>query len=121
MAWVRELSRVIVLFVAAAGFLLGQLFTGDFTLAATLAGVGGVLAGALATARPLRRVVLLGCALALVGAALHIFDYYSVPQLPGNYYPWFLTGPFIAAALIIGYGAWRGGALHTGRLTATNT
>jgi hypothetical protein len=37
----------------------------------------------------------------LAGAAIDLHEYYSVPHASGNYYPWFLTGPFALALLFI--------------------
>ncbi|MGH7586861.1 MAG: hypothetical protein ACREMH_11480 [Gemmatimonadales bacterium] len=110
MAAVLKVSRALVLFVALAGFLLGQLFAGVASTAGMLAGIGGVLAagpGVLLPRRTPRRVTLAGCALGLLGAALHLYDYFGSPQVPGNYYPWFLTLPFVAGLLLIGLGAFR--------------
>lgn len=108
MTALHGLSRLIVLFVAIAGFLFGQLFNGVFSVAGTLAGVGGVLAAALAPFRArthLRRVVIAGCALGLAGAALDVYDYYSTSHVSGSYYAWFLTLPFAAGLAVIGYRA----------------
>jgi hypothetical protein len=104
MAVLTEACRMVVLFVAAAGFLFGQLFAGDFSIGATLAGVGGVTAGILMTFRfhfILLRVTVIGCAAGLLGAGIDVYDYYSTPHAPGNYYPWFLTAPFAVALIFI--------------------
>jgi hypothetical protein len=109
-AALQGLSQVVVLFVAIAGFLFGQVFNGVFSVAGTLAGAGGVLAAGLATFRArtlLRRVVIAGCALGLAGAALDVYDYYSTSHASGNYYAWFLTLPFAAGLVVIGYRAMR--------------
>lgn len=97
-------SRIVVLFVAAAGFLFGQIFNGTFSLAGTLAGIGGLLAGTIRGAAR-RGLVLAGCVMGLAGAALHAWEYYSAPQVSGNYYPWFLTLPFAAGLLLIAWAA----------------
>lgn len=99
----RGIIRTVVLFIAAA-FLLSQLFDGTFSPGGTLAGIGGVLAGALAAlaSRPaVKRIVLAGCVLGLLGAALHAYEYYASPHLPGNYYAWFLTAPFTLGLVLI--------------------
>lgn len=99
----RGFIRAVVLFVAAA-FVLSQLFDGAFSLGGTLAGIGGVLTGALAAlaSRPaVKRIVLTGCVLGLLGAALHAYEYYASPHLPGSYYAWFLTAPFALGLVLI--------------------
>lgn len=112
MTFLLRLSRLIAIFVGAAGFLFGQVFAGEFGVAGTLAGVGGVAAGILAsfTWRASTRIMAIAaCAIGLLGAGLHAYDYYSVPQLPGNYYAWFLTAPFAIALLFIAIHAARRG------------
>jgi membrane-bound ClpP family serine protease len=110
MTYLVKTSRWIALFVGGAGFLFGQLFAGEFSIAGTLAGVGGVAAGML-TLRPWRNATrfaaFAACAMGLFGAGMHAWDYYSVPQLPGNYYAWFLTAPFAAALAFIAFDAAR--------------
>lgn len=103
MALLRWLSRLIVLFIGAV-FVLGQLFAGEFSLAGTLAAIGGVLAGLLApfpSRQSWRNAVVVSGVVGLAGAALDVYEYYSVPHSSGNYYPWFLTGPFVLALLFI--------------------
>lgn len=97
----------IAVFVAGAGFLFGQAFSGIFSLTDSLAGVAGVLAGLLGwrqSANPrVKRFIAACCAVALIGVALDAFRYYSELQRAGNYYPWVLVGPFIASIVLIGY------------------
>jgi hypothetical protein len=103
-------NRNVVLFVAIAGFLFGQVFNGVYSVAGMLGGIGGVLAGTLATltSRPvIRWVVMAGCVVGLAGAALHVYDYYSTPHVAGNYYAWFLTLPFGIGLIVILYRAMR--------------
>jgi hypothetical protein len=107
------LCRLFVIFLGAAGFLFGQVFTGEFSFGGTLAGVGGVVAGALGSnsSRPVAKYTVIGaCAIGLVGAGLHAYEYYSVPHVPGNYYAWFLTVPFAIALMVIAFQAARRGA-----------
>jgi ABC-type Co2+ transport system permease subunit len=49
--------------------------------------------------------IVAACVAGLVGAAMHVYEYYSSSQLSGNYYAWFLTGPFIVALIIIAFQA----------------
>ena len=104
--------RMYVVFVAAAGYLFGQVFFGRFTFVATLIGVSGVLAGVLPQStgqggkhRFVRDLTLASCAAGLVGVGLDAYQYYTTLHAPGNSYPWFLVGLFalglcaIAAAI----------------------
>lgn len=109
MALLHKLGRMIALFVGAS-FLLGQLFAGAFGLGGTLASAGGIVAGLLAKWPPVaaaRHAVTGACALGLAGVALDVYDYYSQTHLPGNYYAWFLTAPFVAAILFLAVAAQR--------------
>lgn len=106
MSTISPIARLLVLFVAVAGFLFGQLFNGVFSLGGMLAGIGGALAAGLAGRehRPdAMRLVRLGSALGLTGAALHVYEYYSTSQIRGNYYPWFLTLPFAIGLLVLAH------------------
>ncbi len=76
-----NLARAYALVMGAA-FLFGQAFTGHFSIAATLAGVSGVLAT----------------------DAIH---YYRDLDIPGSYYAWFLVAPFVVALVFIGYSSVR--------------
>ena len=103
-----KLSRLVAIFVGAAGFLFGQVFSGVFSVAGMLGGLGGVAAGILAglpSHRVPRPAVLAACIAGLLGAAMHVYDYYSRSHVPGNYYAWFLTGPFVVALIIIAFQA----------------
>jgi rifampin ADP-ribosylating transferase len=99
-------ARGWALFVGASGFLFGQLFFGQFSIAATIAGVGGVLAGALGGTRQGRRLTLewfvFSCCVAgVVGVAFDAYDYYKHLNIPGNYYAWFMIGPFVVSLAVI--------------------
>ena len=72
-----NLARAYALVMGAA-FLFGQAFTGHFSIAATLAGVSGVLAT----------------------DAIH---YYRELDIPASYFAWFLFAPFVVALVFIGY------------------
>lgn len=109
MALLHKLGGMIALFVGAA-FLLGQLFAGAFSLGGTLASAGGIGAGLLArwpAVAAAKYAVTGACALGLAGAALDVYDYYSQAHIPGNYYAWFLTAPFVAALAFLAVAAHR--------------
>ncbi len=94
------------MFVAAAGFLFGQLFFNTFDWPATIAGVSGLLAGALsgrvgAEVRRLAPLIVILCLAGLVGVALDARDYYAHYDIPGNYYAWFMIGPYCCCLVVI--------------------
>jgi hypothetical protein len=99
------------LFVALSGFLFGQLFFGQFTFAATLAGVAGatsaVIGFKLSSHSNTLKVPVTVCACgAVVGVAMDAIHYYRDFAIPGNYYGWFMIGPFCLAQAFIAYAAW---------------
>jgi hypothetical protein len=98
-------ARVYAVLVGAVGFLFGQIFTGDFSLAALLAGVSGVASGLLGVpnTRVERGSAAVLCVVGMVGVAMDAFRYYRDLQIPGSYYPWLLIGPFALALFFIGY------------------
>lgn len=104
MSWFAGIARKFVLFLAAAGFLFGQIFTGSFSIGGTMAGIGGLVAGILvgSSSAQARRAALAGSVIGLAGAALHVMEYYATANVPGNYYPWFLTLPFAAGLVVLG-------------------
>jgi hypothetical protein len=111
----RLLSHMVVLFLAAA-FTLGQLFSGHFSAGSTIATLGGVCAGLLgwlSDSPVIRRIVVAASAAGIAGAALHIYEYYSSGPRAGSYYPWFLTGPFIASLIIIAWPSLRPAQMET--------
>ena len=98
--------RGYVIFVAASGFIFGQLFFGNFELGATLAGIFGLLGGALSgqfsrktSLRSL--IVIVFCFISLCGVALDVYNYYANSHVPGNYYAWFMIGPYLAFMILI--------------------
>lgn len=100
-----SVARVYLIFFGASGFLFGQLFFGQFSWAAMLAGVFGVAGGLLGQriAVELRLLTIAVCAAGIAGVAMDAFHYYAELQSPGNYYAWFLIGPYAAALVFIGY------------------
>ena len=102
-----NIARGFTIFVAAAGFLFGQVFFGIFSIVDTVTGVSGVLAGGLSWLPYrnlfMRLVVTICCLTALVGVGLDAYTYYTKYHCPGNNYGWFLQIPFIVSLLFIGY------------------
>jgi hypothetical protein len=107
MKYLIDAARFYLAFIGASGFLFGQLFFGDFSIVATMAGVSGILAGALSwpgfKVSRYPWLVTLCCSTGLVGVALDVYHYYSEDHVPGNSYAWFLIGPFIVCLLLVGY------------------
>lgn len=98
-------ARAYLVFVGASGFIFGQLFFGQFSWGATLAGVGGVVVGILGQRATLqaRLVTGLACTIGIAGVAMDAFGYYSRPHAPGNDYAWILVGIFAAGLVFVGY------------------
>lgn len=107
-----SISAVLIGFVAASGFLFGQLFFGHFSFPASLAGVAGLACsfGAFNMAgRPAWApawVAWAGIA-ALAGVAMDAAHYYLYLAIPGNYYAWALIGPFAACTAFVAFVARR--------------
>ena len=104
------LCAIFIAFQAAVGFLFGQLFAGHFSLPATLAGCAGLASAAGAIrlmAQPDRPApwVPWAAAWTLVGVVLDIGSHYLFANIAGNYYPWFLVGPYGASVAWVGYTA----------------
>jgi hypothetical protein len=103
-----KIARGYAIFVGAFGFLFGQLFNGYFSIAATGAGIAGILAGTfggLRTARnvTIERTIIFSCIAGFIGVAADAYNYYTKLDIPGNYYAWFLIGPFLGSLLFICY------------------
>jgi len=97
-----------VIFVAAAGFLFGQLFFAHFDIPATVVGVCGVLAGSLCLIQKRIHIVPnviinLFSVGALAGVCMDAYGYYANYHSPGNYYAWFMIGPFCVAVVLVAY------------------
>lgn len=105
-----HVARGYVVFFGAAGFLFGQVFCGNYSIPATLAGVAGVLTGLISwlPSRSLvvRAIVTLCGVAGVVGVTMDALHYYTTLHSPGNYYAWFLIGPFTAFLLLIGCATW---------------
>lgn len=98
--------RGYVIFVAAFGFILGQLFFNNFAWGATLAGVFGLISGAFSgrfshKTRLRSGIIISCCVISLVGVSLDAYNYYSNLNSSGNYYAWFMIAPFCFALLVI--------------------
>ena len=98
--------RVYVIFIAASGFVLGQIFFGNFAWDATLVGVFGIISGVFSgefTQKTLLRakIIIACCLLSLCGVSLDIYDYYANYNVPGSRYSWFLITPFCLALVFI--------------------
>ncbi len=104
------LSGIYLIIMGAFGYLFGQLFFGDFTLAATMAGVFGVVAGVITVASnsaTMGRLAFVSCVLAGVGFVIDAHTYYTKYDIPGNDFAWELRGPFVIALLVITYASLR--------------
>lgn len=102
------ISALFIGFVAATGFLFGQVFSGHFSVAATLAGVGGMFCAAFALRMSRNPIwasasVYLVCVVTLLGVALDAVNYYMHLATPGNYYAWTIIGPFAACIGALAY------------------
>ena len=98
-------ARVYSVLLGAMGLLFGQLFSGNISLGASLAGVSGIVGGLLGvrSTRSARVTAALVCLVGIVGVAIDAYRYYRNSQIPGDYYAWALIGPFVLALLFIGY------------------
>lgn len=100
-------ARVWVIFDATSGFLFGQLFVGRLDFAGLVAGIFGVLAAGVLSAKRfqsnahLNWLVLACCATAIGGVAADAYRYYTTPHVQGNDYPWVLSGIFIFCLCVI--------------------
>jgi hypothetical protein len=106
-AW-EYLARGCLLFLGIFAFLFGQVFSAAFSFSDTAAGVSGVVAGVVGPTKrgPIARFLLLtSCAFGIFGALANVYSYYSQPRFPGDYYPWFMTGPYLLSFLTLGYSA----------------
>ena len=102
-----SVARMAVIFVAASGFLFGQLFFGRFEYLDTIAGLSGVLAGLCtffqSAGRKAIHYATIGVAIVSgLGAGAHAVEYYTARSpTTGSYYPWFMIGPYLAGLLVL--------------------
>ena len=99
-------ARGYVIFVAISGFIFGQLFFGNFAIGATLAGIFGLLSGILSGKYALKtrlrsKTIITFCLISMVGVGLDAYNYYAHLNSSGNYYAWFMIGPYLAFLIII--------------------
>ncbi len=102
--------RSFVIFIAASGFILGQLFFGSFSLGATAAGSFGVVAAILGgkfSASSITRVyiVIIFCVASIIAILFSAYNYYANLNIPGNNFGWHLKVPYIASLIFIGWSA----------------
>lgn len=98
--------RGYVIFVAAFGFIFGQMFFNNFAWGATFAGVFGIISGffgdKFAHKTLLRSKTMIACCiLSLGGVSLDAYNYYANLNSPDNYYAWFMIAPFCLILLLI--------------------
>ena len=98
--------RGYVIFVAASGFIFGQMFFNNFAWGATLAGVFGIISGFLggkfARKTLLRsKAIITCCIISLGGVSLDAYNYYANLNSSGNYYAWFMIAPFCFILIFI--------------------
>ncbi len=100
-----QASRIIIIFVASSGFLFGQLFFGELSIPATIAGLGGVLAVTLSwlqeEGRDFKKAIIVFCVLGLVGVAMHAYQNYS--DIPVYDPEWGMIGVYVLALIHVGY------------------
>jgi hypothetical protein len=85
------ICRLYVIFIAAAGFLFGQLYFASFEWPATVAGIFGRRSFAVITL----------CIASLIGVTVDAYQYYAHQDISGNYYAWILVGPYSVCLLLI--------------------
>lgn len=98
--------RGYVIFVAASGFIFGQMFFNNFAWGATLAGVFGIISGILGgkfvhNSLLRSKTIIACCILSLCGVALDANNYYANLNSSGNYYAWFMIAPFCLILMLI--------------------
>ncbi|HMV12595.1 MAG TPA: hypothetical protein PKD88_01320 [Nitrosomonas sp.] len=99
---------IYILLIAPTGFLMGQLFFGHFSIAASLAGSAGLICafagfGVIGGAIKARSIAFWSGLFALIGVAFDAADYYLNYAIPGNYYAWGLIGPYCCAIIFVAY------------------
>jgi len=104
----RRLVSFARIYVAVVGFsfLFGQFFFSTFSILGSVIGLTAMIgAGCSASdaARSVRYFAAVVCAVAMIGIALQITEYYVRPRTPGDHYAWELVAPLLAAlSLLVG-------------------
>lgn len=119
-----KICQTYVLFIAVTGFILGQLFFGQFDLWSNVTGFSGIIAviigiGPQATTSRKALIELACCVLALVGVLMGAIDYYLNYNIPGNDYAWEFRGPYLLALFYMTYSAFRKSKIQATKNTAT--
>lgn len=88
--------------------LFGQFFFSIFQLSATVAGVSGLAVSLLASdkmhnVKSTNILVMILCIFGIFALGAKAYSYYSVPQLPGNSFPYTLTFMFALSFAFIAY------------------
>lgn len=101
-------SACFIAFLAASGFLLGQLFFASFSLPSFIAGTAGLVSAAATyamtkRAKWARRWVILGSALSLFGVALSAGRHYIYFDVPGNHFAWEIICPYAACLAFVAH------------------
>ena len=86
---------------------LGQMFVGHFLPTATAMGVFGVIAAvsgiSITTGSDkYRKLAVVSGFGGVLSVAADVANYYLYLAIPGNYYGWFMFGPYAAALAVIG-------------------
>ena len=102
----RAICRGYLVFIGLFGFLFGQAFFANFDLPATVAGLCGIFTAVIAGDRNYNsgqnvKYVLINGSLCLFGVTLDALGYYMSNPSAGNYYAWFLIGPYIVAVAFL--------------------
>ena len=109
-------SACFIALIAAAGFILGQLFFNSFSLPKSIVGAAGLVAAgasfAMSTgARWAPRWVVWGSAFTFLGIGLDGGHFYLYLNRYGNYYPWEIVSPFAGCLAFVTYVALKGGSI----------
>lgn len=103
-----NIIRGLVAFIAASGFLFGQLYFGTFSWAASATGLFGLLAAILGgkfgtSSLKKAYIVILSGAASTIGILFSAYNYYAHLDIPGNSFGWELKAPYIAFLIFIGW------------------
>jgi hypothetical protein len=113
---IRVIAGTYVICLALAGYGLGQLFFGRFSLVDTICAVAAVATVVTATIcrgrLPCRVTVAALGLVAIACVGIDAFDYYLHFDSPGNDNAWELKLPFILSLVLIGSSGFTTRALH---------